>query len=273
MDTYASAGKEFQQVLFSQTGLRRGQPHADHRRSPGQQNAASSADTVVVDAINVPTAAEQADYYPVVPQQRHAHPGRPGRPAAAGQLHLRRRRAAGLLDVRADDPGRPSAGRPSRVLYDPDGTDGETVLRYTSQPTVSCCPATVQSTWDSSRGDLRLDYTHHGLAEVQITGGGAPPLLLLIADDRRGRGTSGPRPPRPAPVLVQGGYLVRTAAVARRRAGADRRHVAGRPADRLGAVRGELGDLERPAGRGHRGPGRFAAGQPCPGPPRSPCPR
>ena len=31
----------------------------------GTENPASSADTVVIDAINVPTAAQQADYFPV----------------------------------------------------------------------------------------------------------------------------------------------------------------------------------------------------------------
>ena len=34
----------------------------------GTKDAASSADTVVVDAINVPTAAELAGYFPQVPQ-------------------------------------------------------------------------------------------------------------------------------------------------------------------------------------------------------------
>ena len=67
------------------------------------------------------------------------------------------------------------------LLYGPAGTDGETVLRYASQPTVKVLSGTVTSTWDSTRGDLRLDYVHNGLAEVQITGGGRPPLLLLLA--------------------------------------------------------------------------------------------
>ncbi|HWC81196.1 MAG TPA: beta-galactosidase, partial [Pseudonocardiaceae bacterium] len=67
VDTYAAAGKEFQQVLYSTTGLAAGS-HTLTISVSGQQNPASTADTVVVDAINVPTAAQQADYYPVVPQ-------------------------------------------------------------------------------------------------------------------------------------------------------------------------------------------------------------
>ncbi len=67
VDTYAAAGKEFQQVLYSTTGLAAGS-HTLTISVSGNQNPASTADTVVVDAINVPTAAQQADYYPVVPQ-------------------------------------------------------------------------------------------------------------------------------------------------------------------------------------------------------------
>ncbi len=179
VDTYAAAGKEFQQVLFSQTGLSAGS-HTLTITVSGNQNPASSADTVVIDAINVPTAAEQADYYPTVPQSGTLTlDGRDSRLLLANydfgggeQLVY----STSELMTQGDIGGQATA-----VLYDPDGTDGETVLRYTSQPVVSVLSGTVQTTWDASRGDLRLDYTHHGLAEVQITEGGAPPLRLLIA--------------------------------------------------------------------------------------------
>jgi beta-galactosidase len=73
------------------------------------------------------------------------------------------------------------AGRATALLYDPAGTDGETVLRYASQPTVKVLSGSVSTTWDATRGDLRLDYAHGALARVEITGGGAttPPLLLV----------------------------------------------------------------------------------------------
>ena len=137
VDTYAAAGKEFQQVLFSQSGLSAGS-HTLTITATGNQNAASSADTVVIDAINVPTAAQLADYYPVVPQ--------------SGTLTLDGRDARLLVanyDVRAGEHLVYSTselmtqgdigGQATAVLYDPDGTDGETVLRYASQPAVSRC--------------------------------------------------------------------------------------------------------------------------------------
>ena len=54
------------------------------------------------------------------------------------------------------------AGRATVLLYDPAGTDGETVLRYASQPTVKVLSGSVSTAWDASRGDLRLDYMHGG---------------------------------------------------------------------------------------------------------------
>ncbi|MBO0804726.1 MAG: beta-galactosidase [Nocardiopsaceae bacterium] len=103
-------------------------------------------------------------------------------------------------------------GRDTALLYDPQGTDGETVLRYASQPDVKVLSGNVTSTWDASRGDLRLDYVHNGLAEVEITGGGRPPLLLLIADTNTAE-NFWPEQTAAGPVLVEGGYLVRSATV------------------------------------------------------------
>jgi len=69
------------------------------------------------------------------------------------------------------------------VFYGRTGQAGETVLRYSSQPTVRVLAGSVAATWDASTGDLRLDYTHGSLARVQISGGGRSGLLLLIGDD------------------------------------------------------------------------------------------
>jgi hypothetical protein len=63
------------------------------------------------------------------------------------------------------------------------GEAGETVLRYASAPQVEVLAGAVRAMFDAARGDLKLAYTHAGLARVRITGGGRAPLLLLIADE------------------------------------------------------------------------------------------
>ena len=76
-----------------------------------------------------------------------------------------------------------SGERDIAVLRGRAGQDGETTLRYTSQPTVQVLSGEVSSTWDGDRNDLRLNYQHTGLAEVLISGGGRPDLLLLLGED------------------------------------------------------------------------------------------
>jgi beta-galactosidase GanA len=208
VDTYTSAGKEYQQVLFTQTGLTAGS-HTLKIVVTGQKDAASSAANVVIDAINVPTAAQLADYYPVVPQTGSITlDGRDSRLLVANYgfdgEHLVY--STSELMTQASIGGRATA-----LLYDPAGTDGETVLSYSSQPTVTVLAGSVQSSWDASRGNLRLDYVHNGLAEVEVTGGGDPPLLLLIASTDVAQ-EFWPESTQAGQVLVEGGYLVRTAA-------------------------------------------------------------
>lgn len=91
------------------------------------------------------------------------------------------------------------------LFYGRDGEDGETVLRYSSQPIVE---GDVSSTFDAKTGDLRLNYTHSGLARVQISGGGRPPLLLLLADEKTAQTFW-----RQGAVLERGPLLVRSANV------------------------------------------------------------
>ncbi|HET8980271.1 MAG TPA: beta-galactosidase [Solirubrobacteraceae bacterium] len=98
------------------------------------------------------------------------------------------------------------------LLYGRDGEDGETVLRYSSQPTVQVAAGTVTSTYDAATGDLRLDYVHNGLAVVNIHGGGRPPLTLLLADTTTA-GSFWRQDTAAGPVLEQGPELVRTAQV------------------------------------------------------------
>jgi beta-galactosidase GanA len=207
VDTYDPGGKEFQQILYSTSGLADG-THTLTITVTGTKDAAASADTVVVDAINVPTAAELAGYFPQVPQ--------------SGSITLDGRDSR-LLVANYDFGGQDLVystseimtqatigSRDTALLYDPAGTDGETVLNYSSQPTVNVLSGTVRSTWDPASGDLRLDYVHDGLAEVEITGGGTTPLLLLIADTNTAE-DFWPEQTAAGPVLVEGGYLVRTA--------------------------------------------------------------
>ena len=95
------------------------------------------------------------------------------------------------------------------LLYGPAYEDGETVLRYSGQPTVVTLGGSVASTFDAARGDLRLNYTHAGLARVRISGGGRPPLLLLIGDDAQAQTFW-------RPSIAVGAVLVRSPALVRR---------------------------------------------------------
>jgi hypothetical protein len=59
------------------------------------------------------------------------------------------------------------------------------VLRYGGKPTIKA-PDGVAVSWDATRGDLTLDYTHGALAAVEISGGRRPALTLLLGDDVAG---------------------------------------------------------------------------------------
>src|SRR5450755_262692 len=99
------------------------------------------------------------------------------------------------------------------LLYGRDGETGETVLRYSSAPTVTVASgAAVTSTYNAATGDLRLDYTHSGIVQVQVSGGGRPNLLLLLADQSTAD-TMWRQDTAAGPVLERGPALVRTAAI------------------------------------------------------------
>jgi beta-galactosidase GanA len=209
VDTYSPAGKLFQQVLFSKTGLSAGS-HTLKIVVTGQQDPASSADTVVVDAINVPTTAQLADFFPAIPQQAGTSITLDGRDSRlltanydfAGQQLVY---STSELTTQASIGGRSVA-----LFCDPKGTDGETVFQYASQPSVHVLAGTVQASWDAASDQERLDYILGGLAEVELTGGGRPDMLVLLA----GTGTAEdfwPESTAAGSALVEGGYLVRTA--------------------------------------------------------------
>jgi beta-galactosidase GanA len=99
------------------------------------------------------------------------------------------------------------------ALYGRNGETGETVLRYSSQPTVQVAGgAAVTSTYNAGTGDLKLTYTHSGLAQVLISGGGRSPLTLLLAQQTTAD-TMWRQDTAAGPVLERGPALVRTAAV------------------------------------------------------------
>ena len=90
------------------------------------------------------------------------------------------------------------------LLHGRPGEDGETVLRYATQPRVDVLAGNVTTTWSGT--DLRLNYRHDGLARVRISGGGRPAVTLLLADDATAD-TFWPV----GGLLVRGPDLVRTA--------------------------------------------------------------
>jgi beta-galactosidase GanA len=98
------------------------------------------------------------------------------------------------------------------LLYGRAGEAGRTVLRYASQPSVTVLAGQAASAYDAATGDLTLDYTHAGLTQVRVTGGGRPPLTLLLADQATADTFWTQTTPAGA-VLERGPALVRTAAV------------------------------------------------------------
>jgi beta-galactosidase GanA len=97
-------------------------------------------------------------------------------------------------------------------LYGRDGETGETVLRYSSAPTVTVAGSAVTSTYNATSGDLRLNYTHSGITQVRVSGGGRPDLLLLIAGQQTAD-SMWRQDTAAGPVLERGPVLVRTATV------------------------------------------------------------
>ena len=174
-------------------------------------DSTSTSDISTTIAITTPDGA-----YPVVPQQ----------PSTAIRLNLNGRDSKLLIagyDLGAQRLVYSTSelmthaaigGRDVAVFYGRPGEDGETVLRYTSQPTVTVLAGNVTSAYDAARGDLRLNYVHSGLARVLIHGGGVSrDLLLLIGtDDEAARFWLNQT--EAGPVLTYGPELVRTASEA-----------------------------------------------------------
>jgi beta-galactosidase GanA len=199
-----------QQVFYAADGLADG-PHTLRIAVTGTSNPAASGTFVVVDAVDVPPPGSA--YYPSVPQQPGTAITLDGRDAkllvanyAMGDQRLVYSTSEIMTHARI-------GSRDVALLYGREGQDGETVLRYEAQPTVTVLAGTVQSTWDADRHDLRLNYAHHGLAEVLVTPSGGTPLLLLLASDEAAA-QFWRQDTAAGPVLVRGPHLVRTASYA-----------------------------------------------------------
>jgi beta-galactosidase GanA len=205
--TVDCSGGAAQAVLFQASGLTDG-PHTLKIVVTGTHGSGSTDDFVPVDAIDLPPAVATTEpVYPSVPQKPGTAITINGRDsklivadAKLGGTQLQYSTSE-LLTQAAIGP------RDVAVLYGDKGTDGETVLRFKSRPVVQ---GDVEQTWDPATGDLRLDYTHNGLARVTVTEPGQRPLLLLLADKATAE-TFWRQDTSAGPVLVRGTHLLRTA--------------------------------------------------------------
>jgi len=210
VDLYA-ATKQNQLTGYEIRGLADG-PHTLKIVVTGQKNPSASGDFVVVDAVDL-LSATTADYYPSVPQQPDTGITLTGRQSKIlvagydlGQSHMQYSTSEIMTNATIGN-------RDVAVLYGDAGQAGETVLRYAKQPTVTVLDGSATSTWDASRGDLRLNYIHNGLTRVLVSEPGSRPLLLLLGDKATAE-TFWRQDTASGPVLVRGTHLLRTAQAA-----------------------------------------------------------
>ncbi|EWM10612.1 beta-galactosidase [Kutzneria sp. 744] len=210
VDLYA-ATKQNQLTGYEVRGLADG-PHTLKIVVTGQRNPAASGAFVVVDAVDLLSAATK-DYYPSVPQQPDTGitlNGRQSKILVAGYDLGQSRMQYSTSEIMTNAT---IGNRDIAVLYGDSGQPGETVLRYAQQPTVTVLGGSATSTWDAARGDLRLNYVHNGLTRVLVSEPGARPLLLLVGDKATAE-TFWRQDTAAGPVLVRGTHLLRTAATA-----------------------------------------------------------
>jgi beta-galactosidase GanA len=98
------------------------------------------------------------------------------------------------------------------LMYGRTNEPGATAWRYASEPNVAVLAGDVRYSFIPTTRDLKIEYTHGALARVRISGGGRPPLLLLIGDENEGakfwRTTTAA-----GAVLVRGSALLRKASL------------------------------------------------------------
>jgi beta-galactosidase GanA len=207
-----SATTDFQRIEYLVSGLS-DTAHTLKIVVSGQKNSASSGTYVSVDAINVPTASELSEIYPSVPQGKQVNilvPSREAKLLVANDAFDGEQLQYSTSQLMTQGT---IAGEPFALLYgDADNYD-ETVLRYASRPTVTVLTrgSDLTTHWDAARGDMRLDYYgHNGILELQISGGGRPPLLLLLMPSKYAE-QFWPESTAAGSALVESAYLVRTA--------------------------------------------------------------
>ncbi len=207
--TVDDSGGESQAVLFQKTGLTPG-AHTLKIVVTGSHSSGSTDNYVAIDAIDVPTAATAEPTYPVVPQQPGTAITLDGRDSHVIVANYRLGEAQLQYSTSEIMTSATIGDRDVAVLYGDQGSDGETVLRYGTKPTVTVNGGTVSTSWDPATGDLRLNYTHQGLIRVSISAAGQRPLLLLLGDKATAK-TFWRQDTANGPVLVRGTHLLRTA--------------------------------------------------------------
>ncbi|MFB7378120.1 beta-galactosidase [Kitasatospora purpeofusca] len=203
-----SAGTVSQQVLWATGGLAAGE-HTLRIVATGRKNASAKGAFVSVDAVDVPGPAGRV--YPTVPQEPGTAISLNGRQSKTlvadypvGASRLRYSTSEPVTHARI-------GGQDVALLHGDHGQPGETVVEAPTRPTVQVLAGTVRSSWDAATGDLRLNYTHDGLARVLVTGG-AQPLLLLLGDTATA-GDFWRAETSAGPVLVRGSSLLRSASL------------------------------------------------------------
>jgi beta-galactosidase GanA len=208
--TVDCSGSQSQAVLYQVSGLT-DEPHTLKIVVDGSHASGSTDNYVSVDAIDLPPAGSAAGpTYPVVPQEPGTAITLNGRESDLLVANTKLGESQLQYSTSQLLTSQTIGGRDIAVLYGDQGTDGETVLRYASQPTVQSSGGAVKATWDATSGDLRLNYQHSGLIRVTVTGGGSRPLLLLLADKPTAE-TFWTQDTATGPVLVRGTHLLRTA--------------------------------------------------------------
>ncbi|URZ09288.1 beta-galactosidase [Clostridium felsineum] len=102
--------------------------------------------------------------------------------------------------------------RDTAVFYGGAGTDGETTLRYKTEPKVTVLSGDVKSKYDPATGDLRLNYKHdENISRVLIKDGNKE--LMLILTSNKTAETFWLQDTKEGKVLVKGPYLLRSASV------------------------------------------------------------
>ena len=209
VDTYGSP-KVSNYVAYRATGLANG-AHTLKIVGTGTKRTAATGTFLVVDAIDVLTGP--APQVLTIPQKSGTTITLDGRESKIIPVNLPVGSHTLSYSTSEAMATTTQGGRDIGVLYGTNGTAGETVIPFDSQPTVVTSGGTVEQTWDATSKTLRLNYTHDGLTRVQITGGGSTkPLLLLLADKAATENIWQQQTPT-GPVLVLGSHLLRGAAV------------------------------------------------------------